>query len=100
MTDADSPTSRPDAPAGSTSGTPTSGTPAPSGASPAAGATLRDSWWWSPTLAVVVGLVVAGYQLDSLRSPDPLWISWVVAAIGVVVALVGLVRLVRAYLSR
>ncbi len=95
MSDADSPTPRPDAPVGSTSGS-----PAPSGAAPAAGDALRDSWWWSPTLAIVVGLVVAGYQLDSLRSPDPLWISWAVAAVGVVVALVGVVRLLRAYRSR
>jgi hypothetical protein len=96
MSDLDSPTSpRPDTPAASSSGS-----PAAPGATTSAGDTLRDSWWWSPTLAVVVGLVVTGYQVPSLRGPDPLWISWVVAGTGVVVALVGAVRLLRAYRSR
>ena len=98
MTDHDSPDpSAPDPPAPDV---PSSGPrPAPGG-SPTAGTALRDSWWWSPTLMLVVGIVVAGYQLDSLRSPDPLWVSWAVAGVGVLVALIGLVRLASAYRSR
>jgi len=70
-------------------------------AGPAAGPTaLRDRWWWSPTLSIVIGLVVVGYQLDPLRGANPLWGNWVVAALGLGVAVWGVVRLVRAARSR
>ena len=61
---------------------------------------LRDRWWWSPTLSIVVGAVVIGYQWEVLTGPDPLWASWVVAALGLAVAVWGAVRLLRAYRSR
>ncbi|GAA2723537.1 hypothetical protein [Cellulomonas aerilata] len=95
MTDPDSPTP----PRSGTSG-PTPDATSPRDDAPGPGQGLRDTWWWSPTLALVVGLVVVGYQLPSLRSPEPLWISWVVAGVGAVVALVGLAQLLRAYRSR
>jgi hypothetical protein len=66
----------------------------------ASGTGLGDRWWWSPTLAIAVGLLMVAYQLPVLRGPDPLWISWAVAAVGAVLALVGGVRLARASRDR
>ena len=61
---------------------------------------LRDRWWWSPTLSIVVGAVVIGYQLEAIRGPNPLWMNWVVAGLGLAVAVYGLVGLLRAHRSR
>ncbi len=85
----------PRVPAGSTAGTPAGAT-----AGATAGTALRDRWWWSPTLSIVIGLVVIGYQLDPLRGDNPLWGNWLVAALGAAVAVWGAVRLVRAARSR
>ena len=81
---------------------PTPPTRPPAGpASAAAGPTaLRDRWWWSPTLSIVIGLVVIGYQLEPLRGPDALWGNWLVAALGAAVSVWGVVRLVRAARAR
>ena len=68
--------------------------------SPTSGTSLRDRWWWSPTFAVVVGLVVVGYQLGPIRGGDALWLNWLVAALGLGVAVYGAVGLLRAYRSR
>ena len=61
---------------------------------------LRDRWWWSPTLSIVLGAVVIGYQLDAIRGPNPLWMNWVVAALGLAVVVHGGVRLLRAHRER
>lgn len=68
--------------------------------SPSSGTALRDRWWWSPTLSIVIGLVVIGYQLDPLRGDNPLWGNWLVALLGAAVAGWGAVRLVRAARAR
>ncbi|WNB84307.1 hypothetical protein [Cellulomonas sp. ATA003] len=41
-----------------------------------------------------------GYQVGALRSDDPIWLNWVVAALGAVAVLYGAVALLRAYRSR
>lgn len=93
MTDRDHPAPPRRNPAGGHA-RPTPGAPAP------AGTALRDRWWWSPALSIVVGLVVIGYQLEAIRGPNPLWANWAVAALGLVVAGYGALRLLRAYRSR
>jgi len=70
--------------------------PEPAEESPAP-ATLRDRWWWSPTLNMLAGGGVVAYQWGPITQSKAIPLTWVVAAIGVAVALVGLVRLVRAY---
>ena len=75
------------------------GSPAP-GSPPPTGTALRDRWWWSPTLSIVIGLVVIGYQLEPLQGSNPLWGNWVVAALGLAVAVYGGVRLLHAHRSR
>ena len=61
---------------------------------------LRDRWWWSPTLSIVIGAVVIGYQVEAIRGPDPIWMNWVVAGLGLVVVVHGAVRLLQAHRSR
>jgi len=58
---------------------------------------VRDRWWWSSAMSIVVGAVVVGFQWDSLTGPHGLWANWLVAAIGLAVGISGLVRLGRAY---
>jgi len=58
---------------------------------------VRDRWWWSSVMSIVVGVVVVGFQWESLTGPRGLWANWLVAAIGLAVATSGLVRLARAY---
>lgn len=96
MTDRD-PAARPRTARPSPAGTPTR---RPRPAEPVTGTALRDRWWWSPTLSIVIGLVVIGYQLEPLRGPDAIWGNWVVAGLGLAVAVWGAVRLVRAARSR
>ncbi|WP_129337304.1 hypothetical protein [Cellulomonas endophytica] len=64
------------------------------------GTALRDRWWWSPTLWLVLGLAVAGYQVEPLRGTSALWANWLIAGLGLLVAVYGAVRLVRAARSR
>ncbi|WP_129337132.1 hypothetical protein [Cellulomonas endophytica] len=64
------------------------------------GTALRDRWWWSATLWLVLGLAVIGYQVEPLRGTNPLWANWLVAGLGLLVAAYGGVRLVRAARSR
>ncbi|QTE27846.1 hypothetical protein [Pengzhenrongella sicca] len=59
----------------------------------------QDRWWWSPTMSLVAGAVVIGFQGDSIFGPDGIFLNRLVAAIGLVVAVSGLVRLVRAFRS-
>jgi len=63
----------------------------------AAPTTVRDRWWWSPTLNMLAGCGVVAYQWGPITQSKAIALTWVVAAIGAVVAVVGLVRLVRAY---
>jgi amino acid transporter len=56
----------------------------------------QHSWWWSPTVAIVIGIVVITFQVGPLTAGG-LWLNWVVAALGIVLAANGVVRLVRAY---
>jgi hypothetical protein len=63
---------------------------------PAAPILLQDRWWWSPTLSLVLGSVIAAMQVSALRTGG-VWLNWLVAAIGAAVAVSGLVRLLRAY---
>jgi hypothetical protein len=102
MTDHDSPARRTPGPSarGSASrraSTPASGDPAGAAAGPTA---LGDRWWWSPTLSIVIGAVVIGYQLEAIRGPNPLALNWVVAGLGLAVAVYGAVGLLRAHRAR
>ena len=67
---------------------------------PVPGTALRDRWWWSPTLSIVIGLVVIGYQLDPLRGGDAVWGNWLVAGLGAALAVWGAVRLAQAARTR
>ena len=44
--------------------------------------------------------MVVGYQLNTLRGPDAIWLNWLVAVLGLAVAGYGGVRLLQAYGSR
>ena len=57
---------------------------------------VRDNWWWTPAFAMVAGVVVVVFQYGSIRSGG-VWLNWLVAGIGAVLAGYGLVRLVRDY---
>ena len=58
---------------------------------------LDSRWWWSPFLWLVVGAAVIGYQSGPIRSGEAIVLTWVMVAIGAVVAAVGLVSFARAY---
>ena len=58
---------------------------------------VRDRWWWSPTLNIVAGCGVVAYQWEPITQSKAIFLTWVIAAVGAAVAVVGLVRLVRAY---
>ncbi|HEY3547493.1 MAG TPA: hypothetical protein VGK17_15585 [Propionicimonas sp.] len=58
---------------------------------------LSGRWWWSPALMLVVGVVVTGYQTGPIRSGNGIVLNWVMAVIGVAVAVAGLVSLRRAH---
>jgi ABC-type uncharacterized transport system permease subunit len=60
-------------------------------------ATVRDNWWWSPAVALVIGVVVVMLQAQSLTGSGGHLLNWVVAGLGVALAASGVVRLVREY---
>lgn len=57
---------------------------------------LRDRWWWSSTLWLVVGGGIVAYQWPALSGEiDGFWANWAMAALGLAIAVVGAVRLHR-----
>jgi len=58
---------------------------------------VRDNWWWSPAVSLVIGIVVVGFQVGSLTGGGGVWLNWVVAGAGIALAASGVARLVRAY---
>ncbi|HEY8719340.1 hypothetical protein [Pengzhenrongella sp.] len=58
---------------------------------------VRDSWWWSPTVSIIIGIVIVSFQASPIRSGDGFWLNWVVAGLGIALSASGVVRLVRAY---
>lgn len=58
---------------------------------------LDSRWWWSPTLMIVVGAVVIGYQFGAILGEGGIWLNWVMVAVAAGVAIAGLVSLKRAY---
>lgn len=60
-------------------------------------ATVRDNWWWSPGVALVIGVVVVMLQWQSLTGAGGHLLNWVVAGLGAALAASGVVRLVRDY---
>ena len=60
-------------------------------------ATVRDNWWWSPAVALVIGVVVVMLQAQSLTGSGGHLLNWVVAGLGVALAASGVVRLAREY---
>lgn len=57
---------------------------------------VRDNWWWTPAFAMVAGVVVVIFQYGSITDGG-VWLNWVVAGVGVVLAGYGAVGLVRSY---
>lgn len=58
---------------------------------------VRDNWWWSPAVALVIGVVIVMLQIGPLTASGGVWLNWVVAGLGIALAASGVVRLVRAY---
>lgn len=58
---------------------------------------VRDSWWWSPAFAIVIGVVVVLFQVGPIGESGGVWLNWVVAGVGISLAATGVARLVRAY---
>ncbi|WP_149205015.1 hypothetical protein [Actinotalea subterranea] len=83
---------------------PTEAAGSPAGATPGAeervtwagNRPLDSRWWWSPSLMVVVGIVVIGYQMSAYLGEGGIWLNGVMIAVGVVVVGAGVVSMVRA----
>jgi amino acid transporter len=58
---------------------------------------IRDNWWWSPSIGIVIGVVVVLFQVGPIRDTGGIWLNWVVAGLGIALAATSLARLVRAY---
>lgn len=58
---------------------------------------VRDNWWWSPAVAIVIGVVVVMFQVGPLTGSGGVWLNWVVVGLGIALAASGVTRLVRAY---
>lgn len=56
---------------------------------------LFDRWWWRSALWIVAGVVVAYMQVDVIKDGTAVWLNWVMVGLGVVVVLIGAVRLAR-----
>jgi hypothetical protein len=69
----------------------------PDGPQQDAPATARDKWWWSPAVALVMGVVIVTLRWSSLTGTGGNLLNWVVAGLGAAVAVSGVVRLVRDY---
>lgn len=54
---------------------------------------LTDRWWWSAALWMVVGGGVIAYQSGPIRTGSAIALTWVMVAIGAVVAVRGAVKL-------
>ena len=57
----------------------------------------RDRWWFSPMLRVVAGGAVAAFQWGPIRDGTANWLNWTVAALGLVVLVVGAIGWVSAW---
>jgi type VI protein secretion system component VasK len=55
---------------------------------------LTTRWWWSSGLWIVAGAAIAYYQWTGIQAGG-VWGNYVLGAVGVVLAVAGLVRLWR-----
>jgi len=76
---------------------PTEATDESDGPHQEAPATVRDNWWWSPAVALVMGVVIVAIQWPSLTGSGGHVLNWVVAGLGAALAASGVVRLARDY---
>ncbi len=58
---------------------------------------VRDNWWWSGAFAIVAGVAVVAFQYGPISQSGGVWLNWVVAGVGVVLAGYGAGQLVRSY---
>ena len=60
---------------------------------------VRDNWWWRGGLWLVAGGAIFYYQWDSITGAiEGIWANWVMAAIGLTIAVVGAWRLGKDWL--
>ncbi len=60
---------------------------------PATRSPLTDRWWWSAALWMIVGGGVIVYQSGPIRSGSAIALTWVMVAVGALVAVRGLMML-------
>lgn len=58
---------------------------------------LTERWWWSSALWIVGGGAIAWYQWPVIQDGTAIWANWLMVGVGVVLAVLGLVRLWRAW---
>jgi len=59
----------------------------------AASTSLFDRWWWSAALWMVVGVGVIAYQSGPIRDGNTIGLTWVMVAVGALVAARGVMML-------
>ncbi|WP_372594267.1 hypothetical protein [Actinotalea sp.] len=69
----------------------------PEDEAPATRSALDDRWWWSAVLWMVVGVGVIAYQSGPIRTGTAIGLTWVLVAIGALVAARGALMLWRAW---
>lgn len=58
---------------------------------------VADRWWWSGTFRAVLGVVIAYLQWGPISEGIANWMNWVMVAVGIAVAIWGVVDLIRDY---
>jgi len=56
---------------------------------------LHANWWWSGALWIVAGGAIAYYQWPVIQSGESIWANYLMAAVGIALAVVGAYRLWR-----
>ncbi len=56
---------------------------------------LHANWWWSGALWIVAGGAIAYYQWPVIRDGGSVWANYLMGAVGIALAVVGLFRLWR-----
>lgn len=56
---------------------------------------LTKRWWWHGALWIILGGGVVAYQSPVLLGGEPLALTWVMVALGLVVVGAGVVELIR-----
>ena len=62
-------------------------------AGPSESTSLFDRWWWSAALWMVVGVGVIAYQSGPIRDGNTIALTWVMVAVGALVAARGAMML-------